>query len=182
MKKLLIIIGLLALFIVLFRGNIYRFFVQYDDIGERQKIKITNLKLIEKIEKKSSGKTMNLAEITKIADEITTEELSFSTEKTPNNPNKLIRSHQANCIGYSTMFNAVSNYLIQKNQLENEIKATHKIGHLYVLGINIHLYFENPFFKNHDFNEIVNKKTKEKRIIDPTISDYLWINNINQKK
>ena len=112
--------------------------------------------------------------------DITTEELHFITSRASNNPNDLINSKQANCIGYSAMFNSIANYLIKKNQLESKIEVQHKIGQLYLLGIDIHQFFDSPFFRDHDFNEIKNKETGEVISVDPSVSDYLWINSISK--
>jgi len=136
---------------------------------------------MERIERKSKDKKNDLKSIVEVADEITTTELKFTTNRASNNPNELINTKQANCVGYSAMFNSITNYLIRKNELQNEIEAEHKIGQLELFGINLHQYFESPFFRDHDFNEITDKKTGNKISIDPSVSDYLWINRISKK-
>ena len=180
MKKTLKIIGISILILILFRGIIYRLAINYSEIGNRQEIKVTNKKLIDKIVKKSKDRKIDLREITEIADEITKSELEFTTNRASNNPNELIDENQANCIGYSAMFNSIANYLIRKNGLQNEIEAKHKIGELDLFGINLHQFFDSPFFRDHDFNEITNQKTGEKIFIDPSVSDYLRINRITK--
>ena len=55
------------------------------------------------------------------------------------------------------------------------MEAQHKIGHLSLLEMNLHQFFESAFFKDHDFNELNNKKTGQTISIDPSVSDYLWI-------
>ena len=117
-----------------------------------------------------------------IADKITKEELKFTTNRASNNPNELINTNQANCVGYSAMFNSIANYLIRKYKLQNEIKSEHKIGQLELFGINLHQFFESPFFRDHDFNEITNKISGEKIFIDPSVSDYLRIKRVAKKK
>ncbi|HHB52226.1 MAG TPA: hypothetical protein ENK75_04175 [Saprospiraceae bacterium] len=180
MKKTLKIIGISILILILFRGIIYRLAINYSEIGNRQEIKVTNKKLIDKIVKKSKDRKIDLREIAEIADEITKSELEFTTNRASNNPNELIDANQANCIGYSAMFNSIANYLIRKNGLQNEIEAEHKIGELDLFGINLHQFFDSPFFRDHDFNEITNQKTGEKIFIDPSVSDYLRINRITK--
>ncbi|WP_025741814.1 hypothetical protein [Aquimarina pacifica] len=117
-----------------------------------------------------------------MADEITKTELKFTTNRASNNPNILINTRKANCVGYSAMFNSIANFLIKNNDLENKIKAEHKIGKLDFLGINIHQFFKGTFFRDHDFNELTNKETGKKIVIDPTVSDYLRINRITKNK
>ncbi len=62
-----------------------------------------------------------------------------------------------------------------------EVEATHKIGQLDFLGIDLHQFFESSFFKDHDFNQIRNLGTGEVILVDPSISDYLWINRVVSK-
>lgn len=180
MKKRFKIIGIVVLLLILFRGIIFRSVVKYSDIGTRSEITITNQKLIKRIEDHSKNKPINQKNIIEIAKEITTDELQFTIKKTSNNPNALININQTNCVGYSAMFNAIANYLIKTHGLQHEIKAQHKIGQLEVFGLNIHQYFKSSFFKDHDFNEIIFKKTNDTISIDPSLSDYLWINRITQ--
>jgi len=183
MKKIFKIIGISILLLLLFRGFIFRLIIKYQSIGTRTEIKIIEKNLIKKIESKSANKIINLDKIIAIANEITTEELNFTGSRASNNPNHLINSKEANCIGYSAMFNSIANYLIKKNQLESKIEAHHKIGQLYFLGIDIHQFFDSAFFRDHDFNEIEILESGEKYYIDPTIYDYFWISRIqsNQK-
>ena len=182
MKKTLIIIAIPFLILIIFRGSIFRLTVKYNEIGSRPEIEITNSDLLDRIEAESKNKTIDLSTIVDIAKEITTEELSFTTNNASNNPNGLINTNQANCVGYSAMFNSITNHLIRKHNLHAEIEAEHKIGHLELIGANVHRYFNSPFFKDHDFNEITNKRTGEKICVDPSVSDYFWISRVAKKK
>ncbi len=168
--------------LILFRGTVFRLAIKYNEIGSRPEIKITNKKLIEKIYSNSENREIDLSAILEIADKITKEELKFTTKRASNNPNELINTHQANCVGYSAMFNSIANYLISKNKLENKIVAEHKIGQLKLFGINLHKFFESSFFRDHDFNEIIDKKTGNKIFIDPSLSDYLRITRVAKKE
>ncbi len=141
MKRTLKIIGVSVLLLVLFRGTIYRLTVRYKEIGKRKEIEVVDKKLIERILRESKNREIDFEEIADIADEITKSELRFSTNRTSTNPNKLIHTKQANCVGYSATFNSIANFLIRKLHLQNEITAEHKIGKLYFLGINVHRFF-----------------------------------------
>ncbi|MFT6336982.1 MAG: hypothetical protein ACI86M_003118 [Saprospiraceae bacterium] len=77
------------------------------------------------------------------------------------------------------MYNSASNYLIRKSNMQNVIESKHKIGQLYFLGINIHQFFEISFYMDHDFNVVENKITGEIIIIDPSVSDYLWVKRVS---
>ena len=182
MKKIFKIITVFVLIIILFRGIIYRTLIKYNEIGTRNEVRLTNANLKAIIKSKSINTKMDLKNILKIANEITNEELKFTWEKSTNNPNEVIATHKANCVGYSAMFNSVVNYLIRENALQDKIEAKHKIAHLELIGINVHNHFKSSFFKDHDFNEVINKKTGDKFYIDPSVSDYFGIRRIKTKK
>ena len=179
MKKAIWIISISIMILALFRGIFYRLIVNYNDIGYRTTIAITNQELIDNIKQLSANSAPDIYEIAEISDIITRETLSFHFGNSSNDPNALIDTKQANCVGYSALFNSVANYLIAEHDLQDEIKAVHKIGQLDFLGIDIHQFSDNPFYKDHDYNEIINIKTDEIIAIDPTVSDYLRIKTIS---
>ena len=181
MQRTLKILCLSIIVLTAFRGTVFRTIVKYQDIGNRSVVVITNDELIDKITAKSDTHISELNEIVKIAEQITIDELSFTSEKTTSNPNDLILSKKANCVGYSAMFNSIANFIIKRDGLQDEFEAHHKIGQLSLLGVNVHQYFDNTFFRDHDFNVIRNKKTGETYTTDPSLSDYLHISRIAKK-
>lgn len=182
MRKILKIAGTSLLILILFRGFIFRLTIKYNEIGTRPKIEITNKQLIEKIETFATSRLITPEDIVKTASTITNSELAFTTQTVSSNPNELINTNKANCVGYSAMFNSVANFLIKKNELEHTIVTEHKIGQLSFMGINLHQFFNNSFLKDHDFNELKNMKTGKVIFIDPTVSDYLWISSVSKKQ
>lgn len=94
-------------------------------------------------------------------------------------PNELLFTKETNCIGYAAFCATASNYLFRKNNLENEWIARPAIAQLYVLGVNIHPFFNSPFFKDHDMVVIENRITGDRLGVDPTVSDYLGIDQIS---
>ena len=179
MNRALKFIAIAILLIILFRGMIFRSLISYTSIDTRERIEITNSNFLDKIKSKSTKSTIEIEDIIKIARSITNEELSFSKGQVSRDPNELIMTHRANCIGYSAMFNSIANYLIKKNGLKNKFEAKHRIGRLELLGLNLHQLFDSPFFKEHDFNEIINLQTSEVISIDPSVSDYMWIDFVH---
>ena len=173
-------IFLICIALFLFRSTLSNALVKYQEVGERSEVEIVNKTLIQKIESRSKYHIIDFAKVISIANEITTQELSFTFGEVSNNPNEIIDSNRANCIGYSSMFNSIANYLIKNNSLESKIQAKHKIGQLLLLGIDIHQFFSNPFFKDHDFNEIVDLETGKSVFVDPTVSDYLRIKKVSK--
>lgn len=181
MKKTFKLVGILILLLIVFRGNIYRLLVNYNEIGIRTGIKITNIDLVERIDNGSIGRIIDFKEIILIANEITNDELRFSTKPVSNNPNELINTKLANCVGYSAMFNSITNYLIDKNGMKLTMKIHHCIGRLSIFGVDLHQFTKSSFFKDHDYNKIINLETGKELFIDPSISDYLRINRISSK-
>jgi len=175
-RTFLTILILLAIGITL-RGTLYRNIVAYESIGQRMNYDITNDKLIQYIKENCTEKdNADIKEIIKTSLSLTSKILNFTFSKNDPNPNKLLYSQTANCIGYAAFFSAVCNYQLKKHNLSEEWTAQPKIGQLYVFGTNIHHYFNSSFFKDHDFVIIKNKKTKETYAVDPSIYDYLYIN------
>jgi len=182
MKKAIKIFGTTLLVVVLFRGLIFRSLIEYQEIGTRSLIELMDERLIEKIKAKSNKSLLGISKIVKIADSVTRQELSFTFKKASCNPNELIETKKANCIGYSAMFNSIASYLIIKNNLQTEFSAEHLVGKIDFFGLDMHQYFDDPFYKDHDFNIIKNLKTGVELIIDPTVSDYLWIDRVTLNK
>lgn len=167
---------------VVFRGWIYRQVVAYKSIGERVSYLATNKNLINYFEENTTNaKNPKIKEIIDIGLSITSQLLEFTVSKNYNDPNRLIDTKTANCIGYATFFSANCNYLLKKYALDDMWVATPHKGQLYMFGMNIHKYFKSPFFRDHDFVIIENKNTGETLAVDPSINDYLYIDYITLK-
>lgn len=109
---------------------------------------------------------------------LTSRQLRFTTGKNKTDPNDLISSGTANCIGYAAFFTASCNYLLQKHNLSSTWVVQHRVGKLYLGKTDIHSFFKTAFFKDHDFVTIENKNSGEILAVDPTVHDYLWIEDI----
>jgi hypothetical protein len=171
---------------VLFRGWFYRHLVTYESIGLRHNYPITNKKLADYIDSNSSNQTAtNIEQIIKHGLLITSSQLNFTANKNDIDPNKLINSKTAHCVGYASFFTTTCNYLLEKYKLSGTWTAKSQIGQLYFLETNIHKHFNSPFFKDHDFVTIENRTTGEVYAVDPTVNDYLhidFITYVNDKK
>jgi len=166
----------MALLFIL-RGVLFRYLINYNVVSSRAAIEISNQRLIDKINAKSIDKTIDLETLTCIANAITCEMLSFTNGKASANPNQLLQTQRANCVGYAAMLNSIANYLIQKHQLP--FASKHQVAKLDLLGLDLHQFFNSSFFKDHDFNEIIDLDTGAKVSIDASVSDYLWIDRVS---
>lgn len=180
-KKIIRNIGIIIILLILFRGFLYRVFVNYSKVSSRNKITLTDKNLITELDAQLGGKILSIKEIISLSNKMTSKKLSFTFQKVPSNPNKISELQTANCIGYSSMFNSIGNYLITKQHQNDTYEFNHFVGEIDVLGFNIHNLFNSPFFKDHDFNEIKNSQTGEKIFVDPSLRDYIRIEHVTSQ-
>ena len=183
MKRIFITILILTTVGLLFRGWFYRHLVTYKSVGFRTNYLAKDKNLTEYIDSSIDEQTdADIEEIIRLGLSITSSQLNFTANKNDIDPNKLINSKTAHCVGYASFFATTCNYLLKKYNLADKWIAKPQIGQLYFLGTNIHKYFKSSFFKDHDFVKIENKETGESIAVDPTINDYLYIDFITFTK
>ncbi len=120
------------------RGWIYRKLVTYHPIGQRTNYDITNPKLATYIQENTPKKTEpDVRQIIRLALAMTNKRLNFTAGKNNVDPNQLIHSRTAHCVGYAAFFATVCNALLAKYHLDGQWKALPQAGQLYVLGTNI---------------------------------------------
>jgi hypothetical protein len=124
----------------------------------------------------------NVEQIIEQSLSISSNVLHFTVEKHSSNPNVLINTKTANCVGYACFFAATCNYLLSKYELNDTWTAKPQIGQLNLFGKNIHHFFRSAFFKDHDFVTIENKRNGKLFAVDPTLNDYLLIDLVTYKK
>ncbi|PKV51906.1 hypothetical protein ATE84_4006 [Aquimarina sp. MAR_2010_214] len=178
-KKIYTLIVLIALLYV-FKGYVYRVFVKYESIQERKEYSVHNSELISYIENSTINSDLSgIISIIDKSNKLTNEKLKFTSSKCDVDPNKLVNSSKTHCVGYAYFYASTCNYLLKRSKLPVEWKAKAYASKLYFLGVDIHKYFDSPFFKNHDFVIVENSNTGERIYIDPTISDYLGIDSVS---
>jgi hypothetical protein len=183
LKRAVLTILLLMLAVLLFRGWLYRNLITYKSIGRRVSYIATNKPLIGFIEASTSRETnVEVKQIIRLALSITSRQLNFAGGKTDTDPNKLITSRSAHCVGYASFFTTTCNHLLGQNNLADTWSAHAHVGQLYFLQENIHRYFDTPFLKDHDFVTIENNVTGEIFAVDPTVNDYLFVDFVNYTK
>jgi len=175
-QRLLLAFFLLLAMVFFFRGWLYRQIVTYQTIGQRAGYSVNDQKLINYIDHSLGGKKdPDVQSIIQLSLSITAQQLNFTAGRNDLDPNKLVYSKTAHCVGYAAFYASTCNYLLQKFSLQDAWMAKHQIGQLNLFGNNIHHYFNTPFFKDHDFVTIENKITGEKFAVDPSLYDYFWI-------
>lgn len=108
--------------------------------------------------------------------------LSFTFDKCSSDPATIIKTGKANCIGYSALFNSLMNYTLSERKLNNNYECYHYVGKIYYADQNINSLFNDPFFKDHDFNIIKNIKQNNSIAVDPSLYEYLGIKRVVVKK
>ncbi|MFV0344981.1 MAG: hypothetical protein ACK5IQ_01825 [Bacteroidales bacterium] len=166
----------IILILILFRGWIYRHSVSYVAIGERSAYCVSSEELKYYIDSTADCQLdTSIEDLVRLSLSITSQHLSFTTSNNEVNPNKLIYSKTAHCVGYATFFASTCNYILDRYGMGDKWTAKARRGQLYLFGENVHKYFSSPFFKDHDFVLITNKTTGEVLAVDPTLNDYLHI-------
>lgn len=107
--------------------------------------------------------------------------LDFSFGKCSSDPNKLSEGGEANCVGYAALFNSMMNYALKKKKLNKSFSCGHYVGKIYYRDQDVHQLFNDPFFKDHDFNIITEKSTGNKIAVDPSLYDYMGIDHVSLK-
>ena len=164
-KRIFLIVGVFLFLCVLFRGCLYRQVVTYESIGVRMNYKVTDNELHDCINASLENES----------------ELNITTGKNDVDPNRLIHSKNAHCVGYAAFYAATCNCILKKHKLDHVWSAEPQRGKIYFLGMNVHNWFDSSFLKDHDFVIIRNSETGEIKAVDPTLYDYLYIEEVAVK-
>jgi hypothetical protein len=173
-------LGVLVL-AILFRGCLYRTMFGYQNIGARENHNAKSQALRKAIDEKDNETEPDIRKIIDMSLSLTANKLNFVAAKNNNDPNKLINTKKAHCVGYSAFFATTCNYLIKKHGLK-EWHAKPAIGKIYFLGLNVHEHIDIPFFEDHDFVIIENENTKEQIAVDPALYDYIYIDKVKLRQ
>ena len=182
-KKLFIFIFLFCYFCYCFKGVLYRSFVTYSEINQRQLVRIESQAIKADLDIwLKSNPSADEQQLIKFATQYATKDVSYTFGKCSTNPNTIIcETKKTNCVGYSASLHAVLVYLIDKKGWHDTLICAHKVAQLYCCGINVHHFFRDPAFKDHDYNVVTNLKTKQLYVIDPTVYAYFGVENVREK-
>ncbi|MBK8807631.1 MAG: hypothetical protein IPO21_13740 [Bacteroidales bacterium] len=185
MKKTLTIVLILAIIILtgfFMRNAIVSSILEYKTLEERKLFYKPDTNFVAFCNNQMSNIEEHTIElIIKKSLLVTSKQLNFTTSKAENNPNLLLKSEKANCVGYAQFYALVCNILLKKSNLDNDWIAKAYVAQLYVFEKNVHYYLSSPFWKNHDFVIIKNLKTNERIAVDPTLHDYFLIDKVALK-
>lgn len=160
------------------KGIIYRSMFSYKSVAKRSAHYSTDLIVFDK----TYSKNLSLEEFGLLIQELTTDNLSFTSDKCSTIPAIALEQGKTNCKGYSAVFNAIANQLIKENGLGDKFKTEHHVGKIHFFNWDVHEWFDDPFYKDHDFNSITDLETGETLYFDPSMNDYLGVDSVKLRK
>jgi hypothetical protein len=174
---------ILIVAIFCFKGPLYRAIIAYQEIDQRNSISIKNPNIQQALDHWIAGhKDADLEQIIHFAASYCSKNLLFTLGKCSMDPNHILMDkNRTNCVGYSASLHAIVSYIITKKDWTTKVKCEHKVGQLYLFNHNLHQFFKNPAFKEHDYNVITDLETKEHYVIDPTVWDYFGVKWIKER-
>ena len=164
---------LFLLTIFLLRGWLFRKTVNYHAIGELSGYAVTDPSFRQYLENQRIDTIV--VKIIRRSLNLTATHLRFTTGKSDIDPNLLFYSKNAHCVGYAAFFSTTCNELLRQAGLDERFEVKHLRGKISFLGIDLHQFFNGPFFRDHDFNEILDKTTGQRFYVDASVQDVFGI-------
>ncbi len=152
--------------------------LSYTIIKERSAVPLTVDSLKTVVDNWLARETFHIDSLVDFAQELTAHQLSFTTERTPSDPNKAAKKGEANCIGYAALFNAIVSYALEKKELEEEYECHQYVGKISYDGQDVHAFFNDPFFADHDFNVVKKRDGSLTIAVDPSLFEYLGVRRV----
>lgn len=160
MKKIILPILILSVILMSFTCTVFSYkVIKVIDSSPQQFTKNVNYK------------SNNLESIMTFCLNQTKNDLEFSLHSKENNSVPYIaKSKLANCIGYTNYYNSMLSKCLLDNNIDY-VEITHVRALVYMDGINMHQFSDDPSFKDHDISVIKNKKTGEVYYVDASLSE-----------
>jgi len=179
LHKIVLIIVLLLLVIFSARGTLFRVMVGYESYAQRAIYPLTETELQQEVDKWVCKQDHITPEkLIHFSLSLTARKLQFVFHSTPSNPNQSVQIGKAHCVGYAAMTKAIMSRAIQQAQLQHRFEVNHHVGYIHLFGIHIHQRIDHPFWKDHDYNELIDMQTGNSIAFDPTLYDYTGIAKI----
>jgi len=160
MKKIILPILILSVILMSFTYNVFSYKV----------IKVIDSSP-QKFTKNVNYKSNNLESIMTFCLNQTKSDLEFSLNSKQNNSVQYIsKSKMANCIGYTNYYNSMLSKCLLENNIDY-VEITHVRALVFMDGINMHQFTNDPSFKDHDISVVKNKKTGEVFYVDSSLSE-----------
>lgn len=156
-----------------FRTSLFNLVVRYELISSH-KTTLLNRSFIESELDKCLivCENISLDDLILISLRITSDNLNFSIKSDDLESINVEQPINTHCVGYAAVFNNVFNYGISKCKHLSNYSSYHCRGRIYFLGIEITSRIQgNPFWDDHDFNEIRDRKGAKYCWLDAVLYD-----------
>ncbi|NET31021.1 MAG: hypothetical protein F6K19_03330 [Cyanothece sp. SIO1E1] len=175
MKRTLKIVLIAFSLLIVFRGQLFRACVAYIPL---ERVQLPNKSAAFHSPAHQMYSTSSIEQQINQALYFTSQHLHFTTGSSSSDPIQLLQKPAANCIGYGNFFQHRLEYQLKSAGLASDFELQQWRGKLYFLGWDIHSLFKNPFWKDHDFNIILDKNNGKKMAVDATLHDYFRIRSV----
>lgn len=119
----------------------------------------------------ASFESINIEDMIKYSLNYTKSHLDFKLKSSNNmNANKLNQTKIANCVGYTTYYNAVLNKILKQNNMIGYTIVHARVSIIF-LGRDVCTVFKDKSFKNHDISIITNNLNDNKYYVDASLSE-----------
>ncbi|MBX2874006.1 MAG: hypothetical protein KTR30_17955 [Saprospiraceae bacterium] len=178
MKRTLKIALIGFCFLLVFRGQVFRLCFVYVPIEQVQfpdKSDTFRTRVKESI---AIQPTASPQKHIALALRYTAQHLSFTTASSSSDPIQLLKRPKANCMGYANFFEHCLRHQLRKTAVEENYELQQWRGKLHLFGWDIHSLFQSPFWKDHDFNIIIDNTSGQQMAVDATLYDYFRIRSV----
>lgn len=180
-----VIVVALAALLFIFKGDVYRMVVKYEEAGNRKSYDVKEEAFAVLINRNLPNDEAldDYIEIDQIVDfslDITVKMLDHFSEASVNDPHKTLIGGYANYIGYAAFTASVGNYLVRMFGFDKEWEVKPKKAKLYIFGTNKSHKAKEGWFKDHDMVVFRNKKTKEEIYVDPSAYEAYGVRRVDK--
>ncbi|WP_020571306.1 hypothetical protein [Neolewinella persica] len=164
------------LLLILFRGQLFRLCAHYEPVGERTILVVNNQDLQREIAKwAAENSAASVEKRIAYSRKLTAKTASFIMRSASGQPDDVYVTGQANCVGYARLFAGILEEVNKAMGEERSISQAILVGELSLFGQSLHQLTNDPFWQDHDYNQVTDLKTGEVYFLDVTLYDYFGI-------
>jgi hypothetical protein len=168
------------LLLLVFRGQLFRLCIHYEPVGERTILVVNNPDLQSEITGwATKNPTASVKSRIAFSRRLTAKSASFVMRSASGQPDDVYVSGEANCVGYARLFAGVLEEVNKAMGAERSVSQAVLIAELNLFGQSLHQLFNDPFWRDHDYNRVTDLETGEVYFLDVTLYDYLGVRWVN---
>ncbi|QQS06223.1 MAG: hypothetical protein IPK50_04850 [Fibrobacterota bacterium] len=174
-RTLILLVGLVCVWCL--RGAIFRLCVSYHPIGERAIPPRTPA--VASAWFYAHGFIFSDPEV--LADralDFTDDHLVYRFSRTSSDPDRLLESHRAHCVGYALLCASAIRTGLASSGLDKNWSVHARVVKLSLFGVDVHPYLPGAFFRDHDVVELREKSSGRSIWLDPSLHEVVGIDRI----